>query len=104
MAEVEFDHRKFLDLPLSLAGAVGKLQERDLVAKSQLQLEALSNLIPLSLVHSDTAIGQKVLPFGSELVEVLVALNVVSGNQVHQIEQPVRGNSSTAVAGYVDKN
>jgi hypothetical protein len=32
------------------------------------------------LVYSDTAIGQEILPLGRELVEIVVAFDVISGN------------------------
>jgi hypothetical protein len=56
------------------------------------------------LVYSDAAIGQKVLPFGSELVEIVIAFDVIAGNQVYQVEQPIRTKVNAAVACYVDKN
>jgi hypothetical protein len=43
------------------------------------------------------------MSFGRELVEIVIAFDTIVGNQVHQIEQPIR-KVSAAVAGYVDKN
>ena len=51
-------------------------------------MRALGNALNAGsrLVYSDTAIGQEVLPFGRELVEIVIAFDVIGGNQVHQIE------------------
>jgi hypothetical protein len=42
--------------------------------------------------------------FWSWLVEIVIAFDTIVGNQVHQIEQPIRTKVSATVPGYVDKN
>jgi hypothetical protein len=53
------------------------MQRRDVIAVSHFESE---DSVPLRLVHSDSAVGQKILPFGRELVEIVNAFDVIVGN------------------------